>query len=161
MAWRTLKNIGKNWSIVIGRKHEASAPDDMAVDGDAGAPELVGIVIPELGNSALWLQAERWLLGIDSSDVALSFLPSSAAAFVGGSGAEEDEKAESWEEGCSHGWIELYCGELGRIEFSREKSDGGFIEEKGDCLGLTRNQMESAILQCACVVSFYGFHLTN
>lgn len=96
-----MKNVGKNWSIVVGRKHESSAADDVAVERDPGALELIRVVVPVFGNSAFGLEAEGRFLGVDSVDVTLSVLPASgsgsaaAAAFVGGGGAEEEEKAES------------------------------------------------------------------
>lgn len=82
-----MKNIDKHGSIVVDREKKASGADGVAVQGDAGALEVVGIVIPELGNAAFGLEAEGGLHGVDPSDIALALLP--APAFVGGGGAEE------------------------------------------------------------------------
>ena len=85
----TLKNIDKHGSIVVDREKKASGVDGVAVQGDAGALEVVGVVIPELGNTAFGLEAERGLHGVDPSDIALALLPASASVIVGGGGAEE------------------------------------------------------------------------
>lgn len=92
-----MKNVDEHGSIVVYGQKQASALDGVAVDGDPGAPELVGVVIPELRDAAFGLEAEGWLLGVDSVDIALTLLLVSggAAAVRGGGGAEEEDKAES------------------------------------------------------------------
>ena len=43
-----MKNVGKDWSIVICWKHEPSGADDVAVERHTGALEVLGVVVPEL-----------------------------------------------------------------------------------------------------------------
>ena len=65
---------------MVDREKEASLLNDVAADGDAGASELVVVVIPELGLSALRLDAVGRLPGVDVAELAFSLLLSKGVA---------------------------------------------------------------------------------
>lgn len=92
-----MKNVGKDWSIVIGGEHEPSGADDVAVERHTGALEVLRVVVPVLRDTSFRFYAGGWFLGVDPGDVALSLLPASAAAtaLVGRGRADEQNKAES------------------------------------------------------------------
>lgn len=89
----TSNNVGEDGGVVVDREEEAVLSDAVAADRDAGALELVVVVIPELGLSALGLDGVGGLPGVDAADLALPLLP---RAFSNGAAeAEEEEEAQN------------------------------------------------------------------
>lgn len=75
-----LDDVDEDGGVVVDREKEASLLNDVAADGDAGASELVVVVIPELGLSALRLDAVGRLPGVDVAELAFSLLLSKGVA---------------------------------------------------------------------------------
>lgn len=70
---------------MVSGQHEGSGLETVAMKGDAGALELIAVVIPELRYSPFCLDPIRRLLSIDSCAMALALFP-------GNSQAEAEEK---------------------------------------------------------------------
>lgn len=83
---------------MVDRQHKSSSADSVAVEGDAGALELIGAVVPELRNSAFRLEAEGGIPSVDSADVTL---PTLRSAPKGGGRVHQEE--EEGEQGFRHG----------------------------------------------------------